>query len=76
MMAGLTREELEERCARLLSDGQQVTSRIEQLLQSASASDPGGFDRSLDGLRREQEEIHLRLEQAMAQLQALDESQG
>lgn len=72
-MAGLDRDELEERCTRLLSQGQQVTARIEQLVQD-SHRDGAHFDRELERLRREQHQIHGHLELAMKQLQALDQA--
>jgi hypothetical protein len=56
----------------LLADGQQVTTRIEQLLQGSVPMEPGQFDRTLKRLRRDGDDIHRQLEQAMAELQALD----
>lgn len=71
-MAKLNRVELEKRCQSLLADGQQVTTRIEQLLQGSEPMETGQFDRKLKRLRRDGDEIHRQLEQAMAELQALD----
>lgn len=71
-MAEPDRDELEERCERLLEDGQQVTARIEQLLQTPGYPEAGGFDTALERLRREQENIHSQLEQVLQQLQHLD----
>ncbi len=62
-------EELEGLCLRLLADGQQVTTRIEQLLQGHTEGEQ--FDRQLERLHREQDEIHSKLELTMQQLKAL-----
>ena len=74
-MIGETRGELVERCNSLLADGQQVTARIEQLLQNAPR-DGDEFDRQLKRLQREHETIHSRLERVMEQLQALEDAAG
>ena len=74
-MLGETRGELVERCNSLLADGQQVTARIEQLLQNAPR-DGDEFDRQLKRLQREHETIHSRLERVMEQLQALEDAAG
>ncbi len=73
-MAKSTRGELENLCQRLLADGQQVTTRIEQLLQRAEPLQDGQFDRELERLRRSSEEIHRQLEKAFDDLRALDEN--
>lgn len=66
------RQELEQRCHDLMAEGAQVTARIEQLLQRAEPMEAGQFDRALERLKREEAEIHRRLEQAMQDLQSLD----
>ncbi len=65
-------DEIEERCARLLEDGRQVTTRIEQLLQTPGQREADGFDAALERLRREQEKIHAQLEQVLQQMQERD----
>jgi hypothetical protein len=70
-MSDLTRTELEQRCQRLLADGQQVTAKVESLLQRSEPMEGSQFDRALARYRREEEEIHRQLEQAMTELQAL-----
>ena len=66
------RQELEQRCHDLMSEGHEVTSRIEQLLQRAEPMEANQFDRALERLKKQEAEIHGRLEQAMAELQSLD----
>jgi hypothetical protein len=71
-MTDFTRTELESRCQQLLLEGQQVTSRIEGLLQQPGGLESDRFDRELAGLRQQQEKIHQQLEQAMERLSQLD----
>lgn len=71
-MSQLTRAELEQRCADLMTEGQLLTSRIEQLLQRAKPMEAAQFDRSLARLRQESDENHRHLEEAMEALMALD----